>query len=217
MVKAWPTWVEQLNLFVLLNTWHRVYSTYIHFIYIPYIYVYIYIYTYTRLQIKINWESCIISTICSKKYSIRGLLSQNQVSRAAGISQFLPQYLWDVITCSSTWCLLLAQLSSEVDPAGPVTYHMSNIFQPWCTRAAWCFLWWTVNNHSLYDDAYTGILLIWINSGQATDEKFRMYFQRVVDNHPSPKFSGDKTPFNAGHGYVISSIHFECMQKIHPF
>ena len=45
LVKSWPTWVEQLNLFVLLNTWHRVYSTYIHFIYIPYICIYIYIYT----------------------------------------------------------------------------------------------------------------------------------------------------------------------------
>ena len=43
-----------------------------------------------------------------------GVLCQKQVSRAGTIN-YIPQYLWDVITCPCAWYLLLAQhyISSE--------------------------------------------------------------------------------------------------------
>ena len=51
-------------------------------------------------------------------YSVWWLMCQRQVSRA-GTSNYIPQYLWDVITCPCPWCLLLAHQSSydiEWDP-----------------------------------------------------------------------------------------------------
>ena len=42
-----------------------------------------------------------------------GVLCQKQVSRA-GTSNYIPQILWDVITCPCPWYLLLAQHSSIV-------------------------------------------------------------------------------------------------------
>ena len=41
-----------------------------------------------------------------------GVLCQEQVSRA-GTSNYIPQYLWDVITCPSPWYLLQTQHSVE--------------------------------------------------------------------------------------------------------
>ena len=48
--------------------------------------------------------------------SIWVVLSQKQVSRA-GTSNYIPQYLWDVITCPCPWYLLLAQHSSYIQTA----------------------------------------------------------------------------------------------------
>ena len=42
------------------------------------------------------------------------LLCQKQVSRV-GTSNYIPQYLWDVITCPCPWYLLLAQHSPYMD------------------------------------------------------------------------------------------------------
>ena len=42
-----------------------------------------------------------------------GVLCQEQVSRA-GSSNYIPQYLWDVITYPCPWCLLLAQHSPNI-------------------------------------------------------------------------------------------------------
>ena len=42
--------------------------------------------------------------------SVSGVLCQKQVSRA-GTSNYIPQKLWDVITCPCPWYLLLAQHS----------------------------------------------------------------------------------------------------------
>ena len=40
-------------------------------------------------------------------YDISGVLFQKQVSRA-GTSNYIPQYLWDMITCPCPWYLFLA-------------------------------------------------------------------------------------------------------------
>ena len=48
-----------------------------------------------------------------------GVLRQKQVSRA-GTSNYIPQYLWDVITCPCPWYLFLAQHSSNHDVYSPL-------------------------------------------------------------------------------------------------
>ena len=50
-----------------------------------------------------------------------GALCQKQVSRA-GTSNYIPQYLWDVVTSPSPWYLLLAQ-PSWIVTRFPVTYQ----------------------------------------------------------------------------------------------
>ena len=44
---------------------------------------------------------------------IWGVLWQKQISRA-GTSNYIPQYLWDVITCPGPWYLLLPQLTQYI-------------------------------------------------------------------------------------------------------
>ena len=51
---------------------------------------------------------------CSRYHVIWRVLCQKQGSRA-GTSNYIPQFLWDVITCPCPWYLLLAQHSCYVD------------------------------------------------------------------------------------------------------
>ena len=50
---------------------------------------------------------------------------QKQVSRT-GTSNYIPQYLWDVITCPFPWYLLLAQRPWNINPFSKQFTHREN-------------------------------------------------------------------------------------------
>ena len=70
----------------------------------------------------LRWELGIVTR--SYHDRIWGRVWQNQVSRA-GTSNYIPQILWDVITCPCPWYLLLTQKSiyiiriTFINPLGP--------------------------------------------------------------------------------------------------
>ena len=59
-----------------------------------------------------HWDAVVV--LC--RY-IWGLLCQKQVSRT-GTSNYIPQYLWDVINCPFPWYLLLTYTSSYMKACG---------------------------------------------------------------------------------------------------
>ena len=58
-----------------------------------------------------KWLWYITCSSCSRINSHMRSIVQKQVSRV-GTSNYIPQYLWDVITCLYHWYLILAQRSS---------------------------------------------------------------------------------------------------------
>ena len=60
-----------------------------------------------RSSCKFQWRSIEVIVSCSIHWCVS---YQKKVSRA-GTSSYIPQLLWDVVTCPCPWCLLLAQRS----------------------------------------------------------------------------------------------------------
>ena len=72
----------------------------------------------------------------------RGLVCQKQVSRT-GASNYIPQILWDVITCPCPWYLRLARKSLYIQLTGWEPEH--GTARRWKQRvpwSSWWYSWW---------------------------------------------------------------------------
>ena len=101
---------------------------------------------YLSLSIIFNKEECNINTQRLTFHDITtsmkwGASCQKQVSRA-GTSDYIPQYLWDVITCPCPWHLLQAQHSSNIKTT-------QNIFYNYCIIAKLKWYSW-IRNHTIH-------------------------------------------------------------------